>query len=517
MGFSQDEERVRAERARAVGLFRYSLICQAADTRLSTRARGRLVRSLAGREHEGPFGTPVHVSRATLDRWLRDWRRGGFEALVPTPPKVSARTPAQVLEVAVALKREVPARTAAQIAAILRAQSGWSPDERTLQRHFVRLELNTRPDGLPPEAFGRFEAEAPNQRWTGDALHGPTVGGRKAILCAFIDDHSRLLTGYRWARREDTVRLEAALHNGLTARGIPESIYLDNGSAMIDKQLQRACAVLGIRLVHSRPAQPAGRGKIERFFRTVREQFLVEIGSGRELDDMTHLNTLFTAWVETVYHRREHTETGQAPLHRWTTGSPVGPTAGPPAGSSPFTPRMASAAQLREAFLWSEWRTVTKTATVGLHANKYEVDAVLVGRKVELVFDPFDLTRIEVRWQGRSMGEAVPHVVGRHVHAKARPDEATPPPPVPTGIDYLHLVEQQHTTELAHRVQYAHLRAEPAPDQPVPDEPAPDEQVPGQLQLPGIGGDDEDATKDDATEDDAGEDAVADDTVEVTP
>jgi putative transposase len=138
------------------------------------------------------------------------------------------------------------------------------------------------------------------------------------------------------------------------------------------------------------------------------------------------------------------------------------------------------------AFLWSEWRTVTKTATVGLHGNTYEVDAVLVGRRVELVFDPFDLTRIQVRWRGRAMGEAVPHVIGRHVHAKARPDETTPPEPAPTGIDYLHLVEQQHTAELADRVQYAQLRDEPAPHQP-----APHRHVPGQLPLPGTGGDNE--------------------------
>jgi putative transposase len=460
MAFGHDEQRVRAERARTIGLFRYALIREAADEKLSTRQRGRLVRTLAEREHEGPFGQPVRVSRATIDRWIRDWRRGGFDALVPTPRKAVPRTPADVLELAVALKREVPERTAAQIAAILRAHSGWSPDERTLQRNFVRLELTTRADGQPPRAFGRFEADAPNVRWTGDALHGPTVNGRKAILFAFLDDHSRLFTGYRWARREDTVRLEAALRTGIASRGIPASIYVDNGSAFVDKQLLRACASLGIRLVHSRPGQPAGRGKIERAFRTVRDQFLVEIGSGRELDDLAQLNTLFTAWVETVYHRRMHSETGQAPLDRWSVTD---------------APALPSPAQLREAFLWSEWRTVTKTATVGLHANTYEVDAALVGRKVELVFDPFDLTTIEVRWHGRSMGPAVPHKIGRHVHHKARPDDTTPPTPAPTGIDYLHLVEAQHTAELAERVQYSRLRAEQPPDGPVP----------GQLQLPG--------------------------------
>jgi putative transposase len=223
----------------------------------------------------------------------------------------------------------------------------------------------------------------------------------------------------------------------------------------VDRQLLRACASLGIRLIHSRPGQPEGRGKIERFFRTVREQFLVEIGSGRELDDMIALNTLFTAWVETVYHRRTHTETGQAPLERW---QPVG------------TPQLPSPAQLREAFLWSEWRTVTKTATVGLHGNHYEVDAALVGRKVELVFDPFDLTALEVRWHGRSMGQAIPHRIGRHVHHKARPDDTTAPQPAATGIDYLRLVEAQHTGELAAKLRYSQLD---------------DGQLPGQLALPG--------------------------------
>jgi putative transposase len=179
---SVDEEERRRERAEKVAYWRYQLIRDAADPGLSTRVRGRLVRALAGTVHIGPFGTQVRVSRPTLDRWIRAWRRGGFDALLPPRRQVSARTPQEVLDLAAALKREQPDRTAAQIVRILRAHSGWAPSERTLLRHFDRLELATRPGGHPPQAFGRFEAAAPNDRWVGDALHGPVIAGRKTYL-----------------------------------------------------------------------------------------------------------------------------------------------------------------------------------------------------------------------------------------------------------------------------------------------------------------------------------------------
>ncbi len=449
-----DIEGRRAGRARDVALFRYALIREAADASLTTRQRGVLVRQLAAVEHVGPTGTKVQVSRASVDRWIRAWRAGGFDALVPSARHAEPSTPAQVLELAAALKREVPGRTAAQVAAILAEHTaGVVPSPRTLQRHFARLELNTRPDGRPPQGFGRFEAATPNERWTGDALHGPIIGGRKTYLMAFIDDHSRALTGYRWGHSEDTLHLAAALRAGLAARGIPHVAYLDNGAAMVSKQLLRALAVLGIRLTHSRPGQPAGRGKIERFFRTVRDQFLIELaapGATSNIDGLAGLNELFAAWVETVYHQRIHTETGQAPLARFLA-------AGAPALPTP--------AQLREAFLWSEHRLVTKTATVSLHGNTYEVDAALVGRRVELVFDPFDLTDIDVRYAGRDMGGAIAHQIGRHVHPAAKPDTTTPAPA--TGIDYLALVRDRHTAALAQRVDYAAMN-DPAthPGQP---------------------------------------------------
>lgn len=255
------EDEKRRERSHAVGLFRYQLICSALDSGLSTKARGRLVREIAAREHTDPFGTRVRYSRDTLDRWIRRYRTGGFVELIPSPRSSAPRTDAATLELAAALKRENPARTAAQVARILRVSAGWAPSESTLLRHFHRLELIGPAAGDAPAVFGRFEAENPNDRWTGDALHGPRIGDRKTYLFAFLDDHSRLICGYRFGFSEDTVRLGVALEPALAARGVPASVYVDNGSAFVDAWLLRACAKLGIRLVHSTPHRPQGRGR----------------------------------------------------------------------------------------------------------------------------------------------------------------------------------------------------------------------------------------------------------------
>ena len=462
---STDEQSRRRERAEQVAYWRYQLIRDAADPALSSRARGRLVRSLANTVHKGPFGHEVRVSRQSLDRWIRTWRQGGFTALVPPQRQVTPRTAPEVLDLAAALKRENPDRTAAQVVRILRAHSGWAPSERTLLRHFERLELRTRPDGQPPTVFGRFEAASPHDRWVGDALHGPKIAGRKTYLFCFLDDHSRAVMGARWGYFEDTIRLAAAFRLGLAARGVPKSIHVDNGSAFTDAALKRAAAKLGIRIIHTIPYRPEGKGKIERFFETVRGQFLVEIGDGAKVADLQELNRLFMAWVETVYHRRVHEGTGQTPLDRWLAGAPFA---------------QPSPAQLAEAFLWSVNRQVRKTATVSLFGNAYEVDPFLAGRTVELVFDPFDLTRIEVHHNGKPMGLATPQVIGRHAHPKARTEQPPPPAAPPTGIDYLRLVEADHHAADARRINFDALTSQ-ATNQPG-DATAPDEQ-----QQPGPG------------------------------
>jgi hypothetical protein len=214
----------------------------------------------------------------------------------------------------------------------------------------------------------------------------------------------------------------------------------------------------------------------------VRDQFLVEVSdsTAAELTErgltpaaaLLELNALFTAWVESQYHHRVHSETGQTPLARWDACWQA-------TGHGPIMP---SPDALTEAFQWSEHRTVTKTATVSLHGNTYEVEAALVGCRVELVFSPFDLETIEVHYRGCHYGRAVPFRITRHAHPKARPETAEPAPVPNTGIAYLQLVADAHQQQLqdAERIGFHALYSTTAaPADPPPD----DAQLPEQLTI----------------------------------
>jgi len=433
-------------------LWRYGLVREAASERLTPRERGQLVRALAGRPVEHPCGELRAPARTTLDDWIRAYRRGGFEALKPAERCPGPRTPAPLLEQAAALRRELPGRTGAQIAEILRHLHGEvAPSARTVERHLRRNGLSRARLAGRERAYGRFEASAPNELWVADVLHGPLVNGRRAYLFCVLDDHSRFVVAARFQSAETTLALEGVLRTAFLALGLPDALYVDNGSPFASRQLQRICAVLGIRLVHSAPGRPQGRGKLERLFRTVRDHFLVEL-AGREPCSLEELNSLLRAWLQQAYHARVHGETKQTPLERYTASAPRRADAGD-------QPEL-----LRQAFLWSEQRSVSKTATVSLQGNRYEVDDALVGCRVELCYDPFDLERIEVRYQGRPFGLAVAHTIGRHAHPQAAREPAEPQPPPKTAIDYLRLLEHEHEAALRRRIAYRDL------DPPTPKE-----------------------------------------------
>ncbi|NVN00780.1 DDE-type integrase/transposase/recombinase [Arthrobacter sp. SDTb3-6] len=468
---------MRKEHRDEIALFRYQVVRGAADASLSSRQRGPLVRALAAAEHPWPYGGMRRYSRETLDRWIKAWQKEGFEGLKPGERACGPVTDSRVLALAETLKRERPNRTAAQVKRIITETLGTAPSETTLLRHFRAKRIST---GVLPTATGRFEADHSNEIWVGDALHGPRIGGRKTYLFAFLDDHSRMVTAARWAYAEDSVRLSAVLRPALQTHGIPSTVYLDNGSAFVDKALGRICARLGIRLTHSAPYRPQGRGKIERYFRTVTSQFLGEITitdtpmlpgtapagspaagsvSGSEVSSLEELNTLFTAWVNMIYHHTVHSTTGQTPLARWE------------ASWEHRTPTRKPLEEIRQAFLWSETRQVTKAATLSLHANTYQVDPVLAGTRVEVVYDPFDLgADITVNSHlGIPAGIGTALEIRRHVHPKAvnaTKDADQAAMHVTSGINYLDLVATRHTESLTGSpISFADIQdMQPSPD-----------------------------------------------------
>ncbi|MGH9157986.1 MAG: DDE-type integrase/transposase/recombinase [Acidimicrobiales bacterium] len=282
--------------------------------------------------------------------------------------------------------------------------------ERTIRSHLRRRGLHRAAITVVPRAFGRYEAEAPNQRWITDVLVGPFVpyprvsGSRRAKLFLIVDDHSRLLVHGRWVTEENTRAGQDVLREAIARRGLPQVLYCDNGAPFANAALERSCAVLGIRLVHSRPYSPAGRGKQERLNRYIRQRFLAEaeaVGIG----DFASLNGRFMAWAEQVANTRTHAETDQTPLARFVAAGP---------------PRAADPAVVADAFRWSAVRLVTKTATISLTGRRYQVDPVLVGRRVECRYDPTDMSCLDVYFEGRPAGVATPLVIGAHVHTDTR-------------------------------------------------------------------------------------------------
>jgi hypothetical protein len=296
-------------------------------------------------------------------------------------------------------------------------------------------------------------------------LHGPALGEDKTYLFAIEDDHSRHIVGWWQTTREDVLGMFAALRRAVEAFGAPQALHVDNGGPYVSKQLLHALATLGVRITHSKPRRPQGRGKIERLFATVRAQFLVEVApagqtgalAGTAVGCVDELDGLFGAWRAQAYHQTPHSETGQTPAQRFAADTSC---------LRPIDPKA-----IDEAFSWQDFRVVAKAGTISLHGNRYEVDPALAGRKVELLYNPLDLTAgVRVRHRGVEMGHAVPQVIGRHSHPKACP--AAPAPAPATGIDYLRMIAQAHRAEQAAAIEFQALTG----DQARPDDRQEDEQ-----------------------------------------
>jgi transposase InsO family protein len=431
-----------------VALFRYGLIAQLVHDPPPSGHQEQRLRDIAAKTYHIPGSTRTRVSVTTLRRYLKVYREGGFDALRPAPraDKGQPRAfPPAVLEKAITLREQQPSRTTQTLVDILARDESLDLD-RPINVHTLTTHLRQRGKTRPlmmqkAKVHRRFERPHVNDLWQGDAMVGPWLPDpdrpgktRRAHLFCFIDDHSRLVPFAQFFFDEALPRMERVLKVAILRRGLPKAIYVDNGLVYSSTQFSAACATLGIQRIQTAPYSPQAKGKQERFFATLRAQFLPEIEVSH-ITTLSDLNEALWAWLERIYHLHEHSETKQTPLARYTAGLDH--------------VRPADPETLRLAFLWREKRKVRRNATIALQSNIYQVDPALAGRTLQLHFDPFDLSRVELYLDDQHLGTATVTVQNRQRHLKVERLTTDPPDPPPSqsSLDFLAALREEYRTQ----------------------------------------------------------------------
>jgi len=450
-----DAEHRRTE----IALFRYTLILPFVRGEYPPGGKHRLREQVASRHYDIPNASRSTVSPSTLARWERLYCQEGFDGLKPKPRSDLGQSRAisdKTLDRAEMLKREQPHRSARSIIKILSLdQTNPIPEERiaprTLRRHLARRDATTAQllNEQRPKPYRRFERHHFGDLWQGDAMHGPYLPDpadpdkeRQVFLFAFIDDHSRLVPHAQFFWNEQLPRMEECLKRAILRYGRPLAIYVDLAKVYTSKHLDTVCATLGIQRILGTPYYPEGRGKMERLFEFVQSDFLPELPTS-SVTTLSQLNESLLAWLEVVYHRKLHSETGQAPLERFRQD--------PDPATGPADPE-----QLRQAFLHRAQRKVYKTATVSFKGNRYTVPAYLRGKRIELRYDPFDLARLEVWYNGAFLDLAKPEVIVTTHHPDVDLDPVPKPAP-DSGLDYLALLRLERERLIQEQIDTIHF------------------------------------------------------------
>jgi putative transposase len=444
----KDEDK---DRHNAVALFRYGLIADLLHWPRGKRGLGELIAKKAEQDHEIPGSLRTRVAPETIRDWLKGYRQGGFDALLPKVRSDVGQARAisqEVADLLCMLKEDKPALSVRMVIEAARA-SGQVPAEAelapaTVHRVLSRAGLMQRSTEEPTSNDRRrFCYEKAGELWMSDVMHGPLVPvdgkrKRKTYLISFIDDATRVIPYAAFALAENVASFMPVFEQAIRRRGIPKRLYVDNGAAYRSQHLSLVCAKLGVTLIHARPYQPQGKGKQERWHREVRRQCLGTC-SGQDTASLEALNRKLWTWVESEYHQAPHKGLdGETPMDRWAR---VSDEVRLPDGGTGVS----------ALFLFEEKRKVHKDRTVSLRGVVYEVDAALVGETVTVRFDPSRIGKpVEIWSKGRKVAlarrvDAYANCFVKRdneVRSTLRVDSAAAPPP--QGLRLRDFGEDQH-------------------------------------------------------------------------
>jgi transposase InsO family protein len=378
-----------------IALFRLTVLGPLASRAgLKRGEAAAIIRQLASLRYDIPDSKRSHLSENTIARWYSLWKRGGIDALNPNT-RIDKGATTLLPEIQAALleyKKDNPARSINTLIDLIESKglvSKKTLSRATVHRFLQSQRASKRTVGDINTIERRsFVAEHAGDIWQGDVLHGPTIqtpnGLKKTYLVSLMDDASRLIAHSAFCFGETALDIEGVLKQALLKRGLPYKIIIDNGPAYRAGSLQSICARLEIRLVYSRPYEPQSKGKLERYHRTFREQFLTELNMNK-ITGLGDLNARLWAWVEQVYHMRIHggLDDKKTPIERWRDDLKH---------VRPLLPHVVH--QIDEIFYHRYERKVRKNGTVSLNGLSYEVHHELVGQVIILVVNPHTETVI---------------------------------------------------------------------------------------------------------------------------
>ena len=403
------------EQKKQIAVFRFGVIADfVTGVKLHRGEKERLLADKCARKWIIPYSNRTSIGRSTIRDWIKSYQTGSgrLEALYPcnrTDRGKSRTIDDETAANLTCLRSEMPKATVETLIGVMTQRQLITPGTRLNATNVWRF---LHQQGMMPKSPSagvdrrKYEAELPNDIWQSDVMHGPKVlvndRRRKAYLIAFIDDHSRLVPFGGFYLSENLACFLDAFEKALLKRGLPRKLYVDNGPAFRSHQLEHVCASLAIALIHATAYQPQGKGKIERFFRTVRTQFLPTLVGESSLAD---LNSAFHRWLE-QYHQRHHSAILQSPWQRY--------------GDNIQCLRPAPD-DLKAHFRIVIRRTVAKDRCVTINGRLFEAPVALIGKRIDLLYHKDRPTRVEARWSGESFGALQP--VDLAVNCRVRRDK----------------------------------------------------------------------------------------------
>jgi len=385
-----------------IALFRYGLIAPILNGQ--EKNQKEYLQKEAAKVHTVPYyGAREYVPK-TIYGWLRNYRRGGFEALKPKKRSdrgKSRKIKGKLRTKLLALRKKNLKLSVKLFYDQMVKKEIFLPSDisySTLYRFFKKNDLLKDSTLKKQPERNRFAFDTVNKMWQGDLSYGPwlTIDGKKkrSYLLAFIDDYSRIIPYGMFSLTEKFSALREVFSQAILRRGIPDLVYVDNGKIYKSDRLHLACAELGITLIHTKPYDAASKGKIERFFSTVKKRFIPLLAK-EDKSSLSNLNRAFFRWLEKDYHRKEHKSLEKTPLKTYMQQINRVQTLDDPE-------------ILEKIFLKRDKRKVKPDGTISFKKKLYQVPPALIGKKIEIRFNPKTCDEVFIYDEGTEITKAQP-------------------------------------------------------------------------------------------------------------